>query len=126
MITDLNINGSYPMKTNAQKSREVLETLFYNFDDVEDLKNELLLFIRNYEPLNTALIENRRKQIHSIAWQSMFDYVDELDPTFRRKGFYISSPQMKAFILHKWEMDYKALLAPLCKELEKIRNDYLK
>lgn len=126
MITDLNNNGSYPMKTNAQKSRELLETLFYTYDDVEDLTNELLLFIRNHEPLNTALIENRRKQIHSIAYQSLFDYANELDPTFGRKGYYISSPQMKAFILHKWEMDYKELLAPLCKELGKIRNDYLK
>ena len=113
------------MKTNAQKSREVLETLFYCYDDVEDLTNELLLFIRNNEWLNSALIENRRKQIHSIAYNSLFAYVDELDPTFKRKGYYISSPQMKAFILHKWEMDYKELLAPLCKELEKIRNNYL-
>lgn len=126
MITDLNNNGSYPMKTSAVKSRYHLENVFYNLDEQEDLTNELLLFIRNYEPLNTALIENRRKQIHSIARQSLFDYVNELDPTFRRKGYYISSPQMKAFILHKWEMDYKELLAPLCKELEKIRNDYLK
>lgn len=114
------------MKTNAQETRELLETLFYTYNDVEDLTNELLLFIRNFEPLNTALIENRRRQIHSIAYQSLFDYANELDPTFRRKGYYISSPQMKAFILHKWEMDYKALLAPLCKELEKIREDYLK
>lgn len=114
------------MKTNAQKSRNVLNTLFYCFDEQEDLTNELLLFIRNYEPLNSALIENRRTQIHSIAWRSMFEYVYELDRTFRLAGYYISSPQMKAFILHKWEMDYKALLAPLCKELSKIREDYLK
>lgn len=114
------------MKTNAQKSRELLETVFYSYDDVEDLTNELLLFIRNNERLNTSLIENRRTKIHSIAYNSLFDYVDELYPTFRRSGYYISSPQMKAFILDKWGMDYKALLAPLCKELEKIREDYLK
>lgn len=114
------------MKTNAQKSRELLETLFYTYDDVEELTNELLLFIRNDNHLNGALIENRRKQIHSIAYQSLFDYANELDPTFRRKGYYISSPQMKAFILDKWEIDYKELLAPLCKELSKIREEYLK
>lgn len=114
------------MKTNAQKSREVLETIFYYYDDVEDLTNELLLFIRNNEWLNSALIENRRKQIHSIAWRSMFEYVYELDRAFRLADYYISSPQMKAFILHKWKMDYKKLLAPLYKELSKIREDYLK
>lgn len=114
------------MKTNAQKSREVLETIFYYYDDVEDLTNELLLFIRNNNQLNSALIENRRTKIHSIAYRSMFEYVYELDRTFRFADYYISNPQMKAFILHKWKMDYKKLLAPLCKELSKIREDYLK
>lgn len=114
------------MKTNAIKSRYHLENVFYNLDEQEDLTNELLLFICNDNRLNSALIENRRKQIHSIAYQSMFDYVDFIDNGLRKKGYYISSPQMKAFILHKWEMDYKELLAPLCKELSKIREDYLK
>ena len=114
------------MKTNAQKSREVLKTVFYYYDDVEDLTNELLLFIRNNKQLNSALIENRRTKIHSIAWRSMFEYVYELDRTFRLAGYYVSSPQMKAFILDKWEMGYQSLLAPLCKELSKIREDYLK
>ena len=114
------------MKTNAQKSREYLENVFYLFDDVERLTEELLIFIRNDNRLNSALIENRRKQIHSIAYQSLFEYADFVDNSLRKQGYYISSPQMKAFILHKWEMDYKKLLAPLCKELSKIREDYLK
>lgn len=114
------------MKTNTQKSRYHLKNVFYNLDDVEDLTNELLLFIRNNEWLNSALIENRRKQIHSIAWRSMFEYADFVDNGLRKQGYYVSNPQMKAFILDKWGMGYQSLLAPLCKELQKIREDYLK
>nr|DAM87757.1 MAG TPA: hypothetical protein [Caudoviricetes sp.] len=76
--------------------------------------------------MNSALIENRKTKIHSIAWRSMFEYADFVDNGLRKQGYYVSSPQMKAFILDKWEMGYQSLLAPLCKELQKIREDYLK
>lgn len=115
------------MKTIKTKSYAVLENAFYNYDEIDALTNELLLYIRNDERLNTALIESRRTKIHSIAFNSMIAYAVEIagDIHFQKRNLYISSPQLKAFILEKWGMDYKELLQPLCKELEEIRNNYL-
>lgn len=114
------------MKTKAEFTRPYLENVFYLFDEVEHLTEELLIFIRNNKQLNSTLIESRRTKIHSIAWRSMFLYADFVDNSLSKQGYYVSSPQMKAFILNKWAMGYQRLLAPLCKELSKIREDYLK
>lgn len=115
------------MKTIQSKSYAVLENAFFDYDDIDNLTNELLLYIRNNERLNTALIDKQQTKIHSIAFSSMLAYAVEIagDIEFKRRDLSITNAHLKSFILEKWGVDHKELLKPLCKELEKIRNNYL-
>lgn len=112
------------MKTNQHISKDALENAFAYIVSIEHLTNEIVLTVRNTEYLNSQLIDNRRSKIHSIAFRALFEIVGNSREL--PQGYYVSNPQMKKFIEERFYNDYQNVLADACRELEIIRNDYLK
>lgn len=117
------------MKTIKSESIALLETAFFNLDDLEHLTDDLYLYITNDERFVSDLVKDRRKKVHSIAFYGAICYAVEFGGDSRFKGYnrslYVNNEHFKAFCLTKWEKDYKDVLADLCKALEKYRNDHL-
>lgn len=111
------------MKTNQTISKSALETAFYCYEDIDHLTNDLVLTIRNTEWLNEKLTENRRSKTTAIAFYSLFEIVKIAGNL--PKGYYVSNPQMKKFIIERFDLPYEQVLNATVQELEKIRNEYL-
>lgn len=97
------------------------ECYFENKSYKEKLEELILIFENNDYNYYKNFMASKRVKAHSAAFYAVILAIKPFMPA----GYYASNPQIKANILHSFNMDYKAFLAPLVAELEKERNENL-
>lgn len=106
-------------KTNKKYTETAFNTLVF-FDDEESFLEEIYATVTHWDYFNDFL-SSRRIKAHTIAFCGVVLAVERNLPV----GYYASNPQIKACIKDYFGKDYNDVIAPLVKELEKYRNEYL-
>lgn len=113
------------MKTNAKITKQAFKDWFNTYMDGrthdESIDELVLIFENNDGNYYNNFIQSRRVKAHSGAFYAV---ILALQP-FMPKGYYASNPQIKAYILDFFGMDYKEFLRPLVEYLEQSRNEFL-
>lgn len=113
------------MRTNAQLTRKAFGEWFNSYMEWRTFQQQieyLAMLLENNESYYRNFMESRRMKPHSGAFYAVILAIKPYLPV----GYYASNPQIKANILHFFNMDYKEFLKPLSDYLEKEREENLK